>query len=54
MVNEMIIRRVKDRPILNLLLDSQDGSAGVDTRLESFIDIIRFRKEATANAGKGV
>lgn len=54
MVNEMIIRRIKDRPILNLLLDSQDGSAGVDTRLESFIDIIRFRKEATANAGKTI
>jgi len=45
MINEMIIRRVKDKPILNLLLDSQDASAGVETRLESFIDIIRFRKE---------
>ncbi len=44
MLNEMIIRRVKDRPILNLLLDSQDGSAGIETRLESFVDIIRFRK----------
>lgn len=54
MVNEMIIRRIKDRPILNLLLDSQDGNAGVETRLESFIDIIRFRKEATANAGKAI
>lgn len=50
MVNEMIIRRVKDRPILNLLLDSQDASAGIETRLESFIDIIRFRKELNANA----
>ncbi len=46
MIDEMIIRRVKDKPILNLLLDSQDASAGVETRLESFIDIIRFRKEA--------
>ena len=45
MTNEMIIRRVKDLPILNLLLDSQDGNAGIETRLESFIDIIRFRKE---------
>ncbi len=49
MINEMIIRRIKDRPILNLLLDSQDASAGVETRLESFIDIIRFRKEANKN-----
>ncbi len=47
MVNEMILRRVKDRPILNLLLDSQDASAGVETRLESFLDIIRFRKEGS-------
>ncbi len=46
MLNEMIIRRVKDKPILNLLLDSQDGNAGIETRLESFVDIIRFRKEA--------
>lgn len=46
MMNEMIIRRVKDKPILNLLLDSQDGNAGIETRLESFVDIIRFRKEA--------
>ncbi len=44
MVNEMILRRVKNKPILNLLLDSQDGIAGVDTRLESFVDIIRFRR----------
>lgn len=50
MINEMIIRRIKDRPVLNLLLDSQDASAGIDTRLESFIDIIRFRKEALRNA----
>ena len=46
MINEMIIRRIKDRPILNLLLDSQDGNAGIETRLESFIDIILGRKEA--------
>lgn len=47
MVNEMIIRRIHDKPILNLLLDSQDGNAGIDTRLESFVDIIRFRKGAS-------
>lgn len=46
MTNEMIIRRVKDKPILDLLLDSQDATAGIETRLESFVDIIRFRKEA--------
>ena len=37
---------IRDPETLNLLLDSQDGNAGIETRLESFIDIIRFRKEA--------
>ena len=44
MVNEIIIRRVKNKPILNLILDGQEGSAGIETRLESFLDIIRYRK----------
>ena len=44
MTNELITRRVKDVPMLNLVLDSQSGTAGVETRLESFIDIIRFQK----------
>lgn len=44
MVNELITRRVKGVPILNLVLDSQSGTAGVETRLESFIDIIRFQE----------
>lgn len=44
MVNELITRRVKGVPMLNLVLDSQSGTAGVETRLESFIDIIRFQE----------
>ncbi len=44
MVNELIARRVKGVPILNLVLDSQTGTAGVETRLESFIDIIRLKR----------
>ncbi len=44
LVNEMIIRKIKGKPILNLLLDDQDGNAGIETRLESFIDIIRIKK----------
>lgn len=44
MVNELITRRVREVPLLNLVLDSQTGTAGVETRLESFIDIIRFKK----------
>ena len=44
MVNELIARRVKGVPMLNLVLDSQTGTAGVETRLESFIDIIRLKE----------
>ena len=45
LVNEMIVRRLKDKPIINLVLDGQEGTAGMETRLESFVDIIRLRKE---------
>ena len=42
-VNEVIKREIGDLPILYLLLDGQDGMAGVETRIESFIDILTFR-----------
>ena len=45
LVNDIIIRRVKDKPILNMVIDGQDASAGVETRLESFLDIIKFKKD---------
>lgn len=45
LVNEMLLRRVKGLPMLNLLVDNQEGSAGIETRVESFVDIIRFRRE---------
>lgn len=44
MVNELVLRRVKGVPMLNLVLDSQSGAAGVETRLESFLDIIRLKE----------
>lgn len=43
MVNEMIIRRFAGTPMLNIVLDDQDGTAGLETRLESFIDILKFK-----------
>lgn len=46
MVNELLLRRVKGIPILNLVVDGQSGTAGLETRLESFLDIIRFKKGA--------
>lgn len=45
MVNEMIIRKYKDIPTLLLTIDAQDGSAGIETRIESFVDILNFKKE---------
>ncbi|EHQ87374.1 acyl-CoA dehydratase activase-related protein [Desulfosporosinus youngiae] len=45
LVNEILIRRIKDKPILNLMIDGQEGNAGIETRLESFVDIIRFKKD---------
>lgn len=45
MVNEILLRRITDKPMLNLVLDGQNGTAGIETRLESFLDIIRFKKE---------
>lgn len=44
LVNEMIIRKIKDKPIISLLIDEQEGNAGLETRIESFIDIINFKK----------
>ena len=46
MVNEMLTRKLKGISILNLVLDAQSGMAGVETRLESFVDIIRFKEGA--------
>lgn len=44
MASEMIIRKNRGVPLLNLVLDGQEGMAGIETRLESFLDIIRFKK----------
>ncbi len=43
MVNELIVRKFKDVPILHMILDEQSGQAGNETRLESFVDIIRMK-----------
>jgi len=45
LVNEMIVRKIQDKPILKLILDEQEGRAGIETRLESFIDIIKIKKD---------
>lgn len=45
MVNERIAREFSDVPVLNLVMDSQNGTAGMETRLESFVDILRFKRK---------
>jgi len=44
--NEMIIRQVKDKPILSLMVDELDATAGLQTRLESFVDILTAKRGA--------
>lgn len=45
LVNELLIRKLKNIPITNILIDELTAEAGLITRLESFIDIIKGKKE---------
>ncbi len=43
--NELIVRKVKEIPILTLIFEDLNSEVGIITRLESFIDIIKNLKE---------
>lgn len=43
MFDHAVMRSMRGIPILNLMIDAQSGSAGVQTRIESFIDILRYQ-----------
>ena len=43
--NELIIRKVKNIPIISLVFEDLNSETGIITRLESFIDIIKNLKE---------
>ncbi len=43
MFDHAVMRSIRGIPILNLMIDAQSGSAGVQTRIESFIDILRYQ-----------
>lgn len=43
LVNELIIRKIKNIPVINIILDELQGEAGLQTRIESFLDIIKER-----------
>lgn len=46
MMDELLIRKYKDKPMITLTVDAQFGTAGMETRLESFVDIIELKKQA--------
>lgn len=45
MTNDALTRCVKGKPILSLTVDAQSGTAGLETRLESFVDILRYQQK---------
>jgi predicted nucleotide-binding protein (sugar kinase/HSP70/actin superfamily) len=50
MTGELIERyaRALRAPFLNLTLDEHTGEAGIVTRLEAFLDMVRWKKAETA------
>lgn len=45
LVNELCLRKIKGIPMATIILDELQGEAGLHTRIESFIDIIREKKK---------
>ncbi len=45
MCDDAIERCIKGKPILTLTIDAQAGTAGVETRVESFVDILSYQKK---------
>jgi len=46
LTNELILRRVRDLPMIQILLDEHQSHEGLQTRLESFLDMIAGRRAA--------
>ena len=44
-VNELAIRKLKDVPVINIIIDDSTATSGLMTRLESFVDIIKARRD---------
>ncbi len=47
LANEMIMKKVRDIPIVAITIDELNNESGLITRLESFIDIILMRRGIT-------
>jgi len=44
LVNELVMRKIKDTPMIQILVDEHTAPAGLETRIESFIDILSQRR----------
>lgn len=44
LVNELLLRKINNIPTTNILIDELTSSTGLETRLESFVDIIKERR----------
>lgn len=44
MTNDAVMRNVVGKPTLSLTIDAQSGTAGLETRIESFVDILHYQK----------
>ena len=45
MTNDAMALRLKGLPMLTLTVDAQSGQAGLETRVESFVDILNYRRK---------
>lgn len=45
LVNELMLRKINNLPMINILIDELTTNTGLETRLESFVDIIKERKD---------
>jgi predicted nucleotide-binding protein (sugar kinase/HSP70/actin superfamily) len=50
LVNEAVLRRSVKKPTIHIILDELQGEAGLQTRLESFLDILKMQ---TCRTGAG-
>ena len=46
LANEMALRSMRDVPAAQITLDGLRGEAGLETRIESFVDILRLRRRS--------
>jgi len=46
LANELILRRVKDLPVIQILLDEHQSQEGLTTRIESFLDMLEGRRQS--------